>query len=69
MLGAMRVKRQVDAGADSDIENAALRRARDALAKGTQLLVAHRELDERRENPIIVESHLHETTSSESIDP
>jgi hypothetical protein len=57
LFGVRRVKRQIQAGADTDFKNAALRCARHALPIGTKVLVAHREIDQRGQDPVLVKSH------------
>src|SRR5207244_7765474 len=44
-------------GPDADVKDAAFRCARDALAIRTEPPVAHREIDERRQDPFLIEAH------------
>src|SRR6266516_1326275 len=55
--GPSRIERQIEARADADLEDAAFRRACDPLAIGTNPLVAHGKVDERRENPFRIKPH------------
>src|SRR5262249_60720094 len=48
---------KIKSGADADVEDAPFGCARDALAIRTKPLVAHREIDERRQNPSLIEAH------------
>ena len=57
LLDPPRIERKIEAGADADVENAAFGCACDPLAIRTQPLAAHRQVDERRQYPVLVEAH------------
>src|SRR5262245_53919466 len=51
------IERKVAAGPDADIEHAAFGLASDAGAIGAKPFVAHRQIGERRQQPIRIKSH------------
>src|SRR5262252_6893215 len=55
--GLSRIEGKIKSGADADVEDAPFGCARDALAIRTKPLVAHRKIDERRQNPFLIEAH------------
>ena len=55
--GLSRIERQIEAGPDADVEHAAFHRARNARAVRTQHCVAHRQIDQCRNDPFPVEAH------------
>ena len=56
-LGIPRIERKIEARPDPDVEHSAFGCARDALTIWTKSLVAHRQIDERRDNPFLIEAH------------
>src|SRR5262245_32499997 len=52
-----RIEGKIKSGADADVKDAPFGCARDALAIRTKPLVAHREIDEWRQNPFFIEAH------------
>src|SRR6516225_4698193 len=55
--GLSPIEGKIKSGADADVEDAPFGCARDALAMRTKPLVAHRNIDERRQNPFLIEAH------------
>ena len=53
-LGIPRIERKIEARPDPDVEHSAFGCARDALTIWTKSLVAHRQIDERRDNPFLM---------------
>ena len=58
LLRALRIKRQIESGADPDFEDAALCVRKDPLALGGENLPPHRQMNQMGEDMILVEAHL-----------
>lgn len=56
-LGCVCVERKIHSGTDPNLKDPALRVSHNSLAIGSKLTVPHREIDQTRNNAVIVESH------------